>query len=137
VIFIDTGAFVARYRVSDDWHEQAVGGWRELDKSPQRIFTSDLIVAESLKLIHQYAGAGWAARVGRQFILSSELQILRPGQPEELQAINLIEKFADQGIGFVDCVSFVLMRQRRLTSIFGFDRHFEIAGFKLWPMETR
>ena len=112
-------------------------GWRRLEISNQNLFTSDLAVAESLKLIHRYAGCTWAAQVGRQFLSSTKLHILRPGPNEELAAITIMEKFADQGIGFIDCVSIVLMRQRRLTSVFGFDKHFEIAGFKLWPIERR
>jgi predicted nucleic acid-binding protein len=32
---------------------------------------------------------------------------------------------------FVDCLSFALMRRHRIKTAFAFDRHFEIAGFKL------
>jgi uncharacterized protein len=135
-MFIDAGAFVALYRKSDDWHHRAIQGWGELDRSNRRCFTSDLVVAEALKLIYWYGGADWAARAGRAILSSSKLSILRPGPAEELQAIRVMEKFADQRIGFIDCVSILLMRQHRLSSIFSFDKHFEIAGFKLWPSES-
>jgi predicted nucleic acid-binding protein len=113
----------------------ALAGWEELEKSGPRLFTSDLVVAEALRAIYWSSGVHWAARAGRRILSTSEIQILRPGPAEELGAIALMEKFADQRIGFVDCVSFVLMRQRRLNSVFSFDKHFEIAGFKLWPRE--
>jgi predicted nucleic acid-binding protein len=135
VIFIDAGAVIARYRLSDAWNKQALQGWAELDKSNRRAFTSNLVIAESLKIVYQFAGAGWTGRIAREIIQSTKLHILRPGPAEELQAITLMEKFADQGIGFIDCVSIVLMRQRRLNSVFSFDKHFNFAGFKLWPTE--
>jgi predicted nucleic acid-binding protein len=37
----------------------------------------------------------------------------------------------DQSIGFVDCLSFALMRRHRIPAAFTFDRHFELAGFPL------
>jgi predicted nucleic acid-binding protein len=30
-------------------------------------------------------------------------------------------------------VSFALMRKHRIERVFGFDGHFERAGFRLWP----
>ncbi len=42
-------------------------------------------------------------------------------------------KLADQGPSFTDCVSFVLMKRRRLRRVFTFDRHFAAAGFEMWP----
>ncbi len=42
-----------------------------------------------------------------------------------------MEQFADQAIGYTDCVSFVLMRKHRFERVFGFDRHFRVAGFEL------
>jgi predicted nucleic acid-binding protein len=40
---------------------------------------------------------------------------------------------ADQRVQFADCVSFVMMRRYRPKRVFGFDRHFAMAGFELWP----
>lgn len=135
MIFIDTGAFVARYRASDDWHDSAVNGWGRLERSSCPCYTTNLVVADALKLIGWYGGQIRAVRLGRQILSSSEIKILRSGPNEELQSLQLMEQFADQNLGFVDSVSMVFMRQRRLTTVFGFDKHFELAGFKLWPVE--
>jgi len=40
---------------------------------------------------------------------------------------------SDQSISFTDCVSFVLMRRESIARVFGFDRQFQAAQFKLWP----
>lgn len=135
MIFIDTGAFIARYRTSDDWHETAVNGWNRLERSTRACYTTNLVVAEALKLIAWYGGQSKAIRVGTQILSSSEITVLRSAPVDEIRSLHLMEQFADQNLGFVDCVSMVLMRQRRLTTVFGFDKHFELAGFKLWPVE--
>jgi len=137
VIFIDTGEFVARYRASDDWHKSALDGWGRLERSKRQCFTSNFVIAETLKLVAWYAGHDWAVRIGRQIISSAEIRVLSTGVNEELEGIDIMEKFVDQKIGFVDCLSMALMRRHRLISIFSFDKHFELAGFKLWPVERR
>ena len=38
-----------------------------------------------------------------------------------------------RGLGLVDCVSFEVMRQRGLRSVFAFDKHFEEQGFDTIP----
>jgi uncharacterized protein len=59
--------------------------------------------------------------------------VLRAGGAEERDALELFEKLADQGVSFTDCLSFALMRQHGIRQAFAFDRHFETAGFALWP----
>ena len=44
-----------------------------------------------------------------------------------------MRKYADQAVSFTDCESIVLMKRRGIKHIFGFDRHFEAAYFRLWP----
>lgn len=49
------------------------------------------------------------------------------------RSLFLAKKFADQGVTFTDCLSFVLMKREKLRQVFGFDHHFEAAGFRLLP----
>jgi predicted nucleic acid-binding protein len=61
---------------------------------------------------------------------SERLTILRPDHDDELAALVLFEKFADQGVSFTDAISFALMRKSRLRKVFSFDHHFALAGFE-------
>lgn len=61
------------------------------------------------------------------------MEVLRAGLAEELEAVPLLEKYADQKVSFTDCVSFVLMRRQGIERAFSFDKHFPAAGFRLWP----
>jgi len=131
VIFVDTGAFLARYLVRDQHHADARRGWGRAGK--EKLFTTNLVLAETFTLLARWAGGEFAAARARSVCSSERLEILRPGPAEEQQAIELLGKYADQIASFTDCVSFVLMRKRGIERAFTFDRHFASAGFRLWP----
>jgi predicted nucleic acid-binding protein len=132
VIFIDSGAFVARFRKSDDCYDDAQSGWARLEKSNRRCFTSNLVIAESVDLIAGYNGVGIATQFVRA-LLASDVVILRSSTDDDIDAAQLMQKYADQQIGYADCVSFSLMKRNKLRAVFAFDRRFQIAGFSIWP----
>jgi predicted nucleic acid-binding protein len=84
--------------------------------------------AESLQRADRYQRLSIC---GNSLVARAELTILRATKDDEAAALNLLVKFVDQSIGFVDCLSFALMRRHRIPTAFSFDRHFESAGFPL------
>jgi predicted nucleic acid-binding protein len=132
LIFIDSGALIAWYRESDAHHRTAIAAWKKLERLDRKRFTSGLVVDEVVRLLARYGGIPAAVRVGRA-LLVSQTTILNPTADESLEALDLMERYADQPIGYADCVSFVLMKKNRIRRVFGFDRHFRAAGFELWP----
>lgn len=133
MIFLDTGAFIARYIKKDKHHEDALRFWRELSTSSRRLFTSNFVLDESFTLIGRRAGYSFAAQRAKNIYMSMRLTILRPDGTDELDAVGIFEKYADQEISFTDCISFILMKKHRINNIFTFDRHFEYAGFVRFP----
>jgi len=133
LIFIDTGAFLARYLERDQYHQVATEGWRELRSSLHRCATSNFVLDETFTLLARRASYPFAAERARQLLASDVLEILRPDAEDELEALRRFEKFADQGISYTDCISFTLMHRHRLELAFTFDRHFTYAGFIHWP----
>ena len=131
MIFIDTGAFIARCMQGDQYHRKAVEMWKSLERRSVRLFTSNFVLDETLTLLGRKAGYVFAAQRARAIYASEILTILRPLEEDEYKAIDLFEKYADQRVSFTDCVSFALMRQQRIARVFSFDRHFEMAGFSL------
>jgi len=133
VIFIDTGAFLARYVSEDRLHALAVAGWDKISRERAAAFTSNLVLSETFTLLARRAGYAFAAERARHILDSGALTVLRPGERQDREALVLFEKFADQGVSFTDCASFALMRHHRIKRAFSFDRHFTLAGFDLWP----
>lgn len=133
MIFVDTGALLARYVAADQFHAKAVFAWERLAEDRQRCFTSNFVLNETFTLLARRTGYPFAAQRARNMLDSGTLRILRPGPEQEREAVELLAKYADQKVGFTDCLSFVLMREARVRRAFSFDRHFEDAGFELWP----
>jgi predicted nucleic acid-binding protein len=133
VIFVDAGAFIARYKRDDDDHDVAVEGWRRIGATRRSCVTTNFVFAEAVTLIGRYFDYRFAAARARAMLDSPTIQIVRPTGEDEAVAVDVMEKYADHDIGFVDCVSFVVMKRLRLRDVFGFDRHFPYAGFRLWP----
>jgi uncharacterized protein len=132
-LFIDTGAFVARHRLSDAHHARAQAGWTELRRKKRRLFTSNLVLLEAANLLADLRGGKWSAEKMLGWLSSAEMSVLHSEREVELSAAELMARYADQHIGPVDCVSFIMMQRHGIKKCFGFDRHFKVAGFELWP----
>jgi predicted nucleic acid-binding protein len=133
VIFVDTGAFIARYIRRDGHHAPALRAWAEIEKIRSACFTSNFVLDETFTLLGRQASYAFAAERARALYGSKALAILRPDAEDELDALELFSKFADQEVSFTDCVSFALMRRHGLNRAFTFDRHFLDAGFEAFP----
>ncbi len=133
MIFIDTSAFIARYLERDAHHIRAVKAWKNLPRKGIQTYTSNFVLDETITLLGRRSDYHFAAERARNLYASRSLEILRPDHEDESDALRWFEKFADQGVSFTDCVSFVLMKKKRIKTAFAFDRHFADAGFVRWP----
>lgn len=133
MIFVDTGAFLARYVARDQYHRRAVRAWKQLDRRSGPLVTSNFVVDETLTLLARRTTYPFASERAEVIYGSRRLTILRPDAEDELAALEFFRKFADQAVSFTDAVSFALMRRHRLRQAFTFDRHFRQAGFEIWP----
>ena len=84
-------------------------------------------------LLARQAGGSFAVRWGRDHLASQEIQWLAPSPDDWQEALRSLEKFSDQKLSCTDGLSFALMRREDIETVFGFDRHFVLAGFELWP----
>jgi predicted nucleic acid-binding protein len=133
MIFIDTGAFLARYLSSDQNHRSAVATWERLASNREDCVTSNFVLDETFTLMGRRAGYGFAVQRAKNIYTSRILTICRPDREEEINALQFFGKYADQAVSFTDCISFVLMKREKINRVFSFDRHFEFAGFHLIP----
>ncbi len=133
MIFVDTGALVGRYLAADQYHARATEGWKRIASERLPCCTSDLVLSETLTLLARFAGGRFAAETGRLLYASSSLTIVRTDEPEERAALEIMRKYAEHRMSFCDCVSVAMLQRRRLKKVFGFDRHFVLAGMSLWP----
>ncbi len=132
MIFVDTGALVGRYVLRDQHHAESVTGWKKIGDDNLSFCTSNLVIAEALTLIGRKADYHFAVETGRRIYSANAMKILRSDAADENAAVGFLEKYSDQKVSFTDCVSFAIMRKHRIHHVFGFDHHFQAAGFTLW-----
>ena len=106
-----------------------------LELLPWRCYTSNFVLDGTFTPLARRASYAFAAQRARAILTSKIMAILRPDPDDELAALAVFEKFADQEVSFTHCISFVLMQRLRITRAFSFDRHFAHAGSTLWPEE--
>jgi predicted nucleic acid-binding protein len=132
-LFVDTGALVARVLPRDQHHLASRRGWESLENVAVRLCSSEHVLDEAISLLIRHAGGAYAARWAREHLASDEITWLAPSREDWHEALRWLEKFSDQKVSFTDCLSFSLMRREAIPGVFGFDRHFTLAGYELWP----
>ena len=130
---MDTGAFIARYLERDQHHAVATTQWEFLTLDGRACYTTNFVLDEAITFLARRSNYQFAADRADAIYHSQELKILRPDRDDELSALELFGKYADQSVSFTDCVSFALMDKLGIQSAFTFDNHFRIAGFQVEP----
>jgi len=133
MIYIDTGAFLARYLSKDQYHGEAHAFWDSIRRKSETCVTSNFVLDETFTLLGRHTGYGFAAQRAKNIYASESLNILRPSLEDELKALGFFEKYSDQRLSFTDCVSFVLMKSQNIKRVFTFDQHFQLPGFQVFP----
>ncbi|MEK6769988.1 MAG: PIN domain-containing protein [Gemmatimonadota bacterium] len=129
---VDTSALVALIRSADQYHAQAVATARRYVASGGRYLGTTLVLGELHS--HLLYGRGpEEARAALANLLDDPAQewVAVPVELVRNAVKGWLARFRDQRFSLVDAVSFEVMRREKITHAFAFDRHFEVAGFKL------
>jgi len=126
IVFADAFYFVARLNRHDQHHERVLSFSRDFRA---RLLTSDWVLMEVADALAESECRG---RV-RDFVLhlrgTTTCEIV-PASRELLdRALDLYHQHADKDWTLTDCISFVIMRERKVTNALTGDKHFEQAGF--------
>ncbi len=129
MIFIDTGAFIAKYVKGDQFHLKARKIWSKMDSLP--CVTSQDVLNEIFTLLARKTDYAFAAERAANLYASNKLKVLRTGDEEEREAIRFLKKYADQKVSFTDALSFALMKKHSIYRVFSFDGHFALMNFEV------
>ena len=135
MIFVDTGAFIAKHIQRDQHHAEALSIWERIERRKDWLCTSNFVLDELATHLARKTSYSFAARKIQTLYDSEAFDILRPSDEHERLAIRLFAKYADQEVSFTDCISLVLMKVHGIHRAFAFDRHFDLSGFTRIPLE--
>ncbi len=131
-IFIDTGAFLAHIMPDDQFSDSASEAWQRLEQERTPLFSSEPVLIETTNFLIRQQSPDIAAEWLRHVIPSNEIRWLQPSKDDFRHAKDLIVKFSDQCLSLTDAISFSLMKRHAISNAFSYDKHFSMAGFKLW-----
>jgi len=132
-VFWDTAAFVALGSADDELHDQAVEISQALARRNSHILTTSAVLTE---VANTFSKSSWRS-LARQLVESVQQSvemrlatIIHIDTALWQQGWSLFLTRPDKNWSMTDCLSFVVMQDRRLQRAFTSDHHFEQAGFE-------
>ena len=127
--FLDTAFAIALSSSGDDLHRVALALADELERSPTRIVTTRAVLMEIGNAISKQRYRPAAVELLLSLENDPKVEIVPVSGDLYAQAFKLFSERTDKEWGLVDCVSFVVMRERGITDALTSDDHFRQAGF--------
>ncbi|MFN0074560.1 MAG: type II toxin-antitoxin system VapC family toxin [Chloroflexota bacterium] len=129
---IDTGAFFALTDQGDTHHRDASAILEDLARGGTRLFTTNLVLAEThALLVARLRRADTAFQFLTDIYGSDSASIIRVTERDEQRALEILARSRDKLYSFTDVTSFVVMERLGITRAFSFDRNFAQYGFTL------
>ena len=127
--FLDTAFAIALSSSGDDLHRVALALADELERSPTRIVTTRAVLMEIGNALSKQRYRPAAVELLLSLENDPKVEIVPVSGDLYAQAFKLFSERTDKEWGLVDCVSFVVMRERSITDALTSDDHFRQAGF--------
>jgi len=130
-VFVDTAALLAVLNAADAFHPAAKEAWQALLTSETPLATSNYVLTETIAVL-QHRFGGEAVRLLQADILPV-IEVFWVDETIHQQGLSALLAANKRQLSLVDCVSFAVMRQIGLDTVFTFDPHFSEQGFTLLP----
>lgn len=129
MIFLDTSAVYALADKADPNHASALEKFAHVLSAGELVCLHNYILVESAALLQARLGL----RVALQFLKEAKaFQIEWVAPVLHGKALQELERIGKRGVSFVDCLSFLVMRERGIKKVLAFDPDFTDQGFMLY-----
>lgn len=129
-VFLDTSHAIALASPADKFHQRAATVVQEINRAKVNVVTTRGVMLE----IGNAFASVQRRKVGIALLDSLEqdprINILPVTDELYRKAVTLYRNRPDKAWGLVDCVSFVVMRERGINDALTSDLHFAQAGFR-------
>jgi predicted nucleic acid-binding protein len=129
-VFVDSGPWIALVSARDYRHAEADRLFRSALARHLPLVTTDLVVAESHRLLLVRAGAAAARAFLDRVDRSPSLRLEFATAERHARAREWLAKLHDHAITYTDAVSFAVAEATRCSSVLTFDDDFTVAGFR-------
>lgn len=125
--FADTSYYVALLNASDSCHQRAV---EQTERLLGRIIVTGFVLTELGNALSGIKDRHLFGPLVRHLLSDPGTEVVPVSQSLFRQGLDLFVQRPDKEWSLVDCTSFAVMKQRRLTTALTTDHHFQQAGFR-------
>jgi hypothetical protein len=129
-LFLDTGYVIALSVPNDRYHEQAVRLAEQIEENNIRLVTTHAILLEIGNALSKERYRPAAVKLIDSLENDPNVEIVPLSENLFSRAFRLYRERSDKEWGLIDCVSFVVMKDREITEALTSDEHYEQSGFR-------
>jgi predicted nucleic acid-binding protein len=129
-VFLDTAYAIALSSPKDEHHEQAIRLAEELEADRTKLVTTRAVLFEIGNALAKQRYRAAAIGLLDSLEFDPTVEIVPATEDLCTQAFQLYRSRPDKEWGLTDCLSFVVMQERGLTTALTTDKHFVQAGFE-------
>lgn len=129
-VFLDTAYAIALSSSNDIFHQRAVLLAEQLETTGTRLITTCAVLLEIGNSLSKQCYRSAAIRLLDALETDPQVEIIQISKQLYDQAYQLYRERSDKEWGLIDCLSFIVMRERSLGEALTTDQHFLQAGFR-------
>ena len=130
-LFVDSSAWIALLSRRDQHHAEADALFRGAFGRGARLVTTNLVLAETHRLLLFRAGVRAAAAALDRLESSPALTLTFASAEHHAAAREWLRRLAEWRLSYTDAVSFAVSAASRCQAVLTFDEDFVIAGFRV------
>lgn len=128
-IFVDSVAWIALVNTRDSLHEKAKEVFDNLRRQSYQFVTTEFVLLEFANALSAPDFRVKAAIFVEGLQKLADIKIIPASSELFRLGFELYKKRSDKEWSLVDCTSFVVINEMKISEAFTEDRHFEQAGF--------
>jgi uncharacterized protein len=130
-MFLDTAYAIALSSASDQFHNKAMQIAEELETKSIRLVTTQAILLEIGNALSKQRYRSAAINLLESLEADPTVEIVPMSDQLYTRAFRLFCDRSDKEWGLVDCVSCIVMQDRRIIEALTTDLHFQQMGFRV------
>jgi len=129
--FVDTSYWIALELADDQNHDPAQAKWNSLDLVNTDFVTTTYVFDEAITFLNSRNAHRTAVELGDSILLSPRIELVHIDEDLFFEGWEFFQRHRDKEYSLTDCISFIVMKQRKLTTALTFDKDFSQAGFQV------
>jgi uncharacterized protein len=134
-VFLDSSYAIALSAAKDEYHDRAFRLARQVQLQKVRLVTTHAVLLEIGNALSRKRYRSAAIRLLVSLERDPTVEIIPLTESLYAEALILYQNRSDKEWGMTDCVSFVVMRERKLKEALTADQHFTQAGIRALLLE--